>query len=135
MACVGPDRVQEVGSTAVRGIVGKQDLDFLVLVTTSEFPIVRSKLDEIFPRNPEQLSNEEYQGYTVESKLDVAIQLTVEGGAHDTFLEFLVCLRESDVLRAEYNLLKQAFDGRAMDEYREAKHEFIERVLSSRSRF
>lgn len=128
--CIAPELVHEVGSTAIPGVIGKQDLDFLVLVPPSEFQAARTRLDMSFIRNPEQLSNEVYQGYSVASKLDVSIQLTIEGGAHDTFLVFLRHLGESAELRDEYNLLKQAFDGRAMDEYREAKHDFIERVLS-----
>lgn len=63
----------------------------------------------------------------------MAIQLTVEGGAHDNFLDFLERLRASASLRAEYNELKRSFDGRDMDEYRYAKAVFIERVLSSTS--
>ena len=75
-----------------------------------------------------------YQGYKVDSDLDVSIQLTVKGGAHDDFLDFLDFLerlRASATLRAEYNELKRSFDGRDMDEYRFAKRAFIERVLSS----
>ena len=128
--CIASERVHEVGSTAIPGVIGKQDLDFLVLVPPSEFLTARANLDVRFLRNHEQLSNEVYQGYTVSSKLDVSIQLTIKGGAHDTFLVFLRHLRESADLRAEYNLLKQVFDGRGMDEYRDAKREFIERVLS-----
>lgn len=130
-AIVPQERVHEVGSTAVPGIVGKQDLDFLVLVQTQDFCSTRRDLDRRFPRNPGQLSNDVYQGYKVDSDLDVAIQLTIEGGAHDNFLVFLAELRASASLRAEYNRLKQAFDGRAMDEYRDAKGAFIEKVLSA----
>lgn len=122
--------VYEVGSTAVPGLIGKQDLDFLVLVPAAEFVAVRSRLDEHFRRNPDQLSTTEYQGYTVESALDVAIQLTIEGGQHDTFLEFLALLRGSPVLREQYNQLKVAFDGQPMQRYREAKHRFIETALA-----
>lgn len=122
--------IHEVGSTAVAGLVGKQDLDFLVLVPKAEFRATRSVLDQFFKRNPEQLSNDVYQGYTVSSDLDVAIQLTVEGGPNDTFFAFINLLRGSAVLRHEYNQLKEAFDGRSMDNYREAKREFIENALS-----
>ena len=130
-ACVPSERVHEVGSTAVPGVVGKQDLDFLVLVPPQDFDSARSELDERFARNPDQLSNDVYQGYKVDSDLDVAIQLTIAGGDHDDFLDFLARLRASASLRAKYNELKQAFDGRDMDEYREAKGAFIERVLST----
>jgi len=130
-ARVPSEYVHEVGSTAVAGVLGKQDLDFLVLVPTRDFPNIRAVLDQWFARNPEQRSNDVYQGYKVDSDLDVSIQLTVEGGPHDDFLDFLARLRASATLRAEYNELKKSFDGRDMHEYRFAKRAFIERVLSS----
>lgn len=132
-ACVPAEQVHEVGSTAVQGVVGKGDLDFLVLVPSQDFKSTRFELDQRFPRNPQQLSNDIFQGYTVESDLDVAIQLTVEGGAHDDFLPFLDRLRASASLREKYNQLKQSFDGQPMNEYRDAKRAFIERALSDSS--
>tara|TARA_Y100001933_G_scaffold259897_1_gene310845 strand:+ start:121 stop:612 length:492 start_codon:yes stop_codon:yes gene_type:complete len=123
--------VHEIGSTAIPGIIGKQDLDFLVLVPPGEFDRARSELDQRYRRNPKQMSNEAYQGYKVESALDVAIQLTIKGGRYDTFLDFLDQLRESPILRAGYNRLKRSFNGRPMEDYRNAKREFIERALDS----
>lgn len=61
-ACVPPEYVHEVGSTAVPGLVGKQDLDFVVLVPARDFPSIRTVLDQWFARNPEQLSDDVYQG-------------------------------------------------------------------------
>ena len=132
-SAIPPERIHEVGSTAVQGVVGKQDLDFLVLVPKSEFCETRDALDRLFRRNPEQLSNDVYQGYTVPSNLDVAVQLTIEGGPNDSFLEFVALLRGSESLRTRYNQLKEAFDGRSMGEYRDAKREFIEKALMARN--
>ena len=123
--------VHEVGSTAIDGLIGKQDLDFLVRVPLHEFQASRAALDKRFTRNAEQLSNDEYQGYKTDSDHDVAIQLTIEGGPYDTFLIFLDQLRKRSDLRDEYNELKKTFDGRAMSEYRAAKREFVENVLAS----
>lgn len=130
LAIVQKINVFEVGSTAVAGVIGKQDLDFLVLVTADEFDSVRSALDKAFARNPHQLSNDYFQGYTVESELDIAIQLTIKGSQYDNFLEFLTVLRESAALRHEYNALKLKFNGALMADYQDAKHEFITRVLA-----
>ncbi len=122
----------EVGSTAVDGLIGKEDLDFLVRVPATEFKSSRAALDACFARNPEQMSNDEYQGYKIASDHDVAIQLTVEGGPYDTFLKFMDQLRERPDLRRAYNELKRRFDGHAMSEYRDAKRDFVEGVLASR---
>jgi len=130
--CCLPGRLIEVGSTAVPGLVGKQDLDFLVLVTAADFSVARQKLDQLLDRNPLQLSNEQYQGYKVKSSMDVAIQLTIEGSPYDTFLGFLECLKVNPEVREKYNRLKQTYDGKPMHEYREAKSAFIESTLSSR---
>lgn len=61
----------------------------------------------------------------------MAIQLTVENGPHDDFLLFISELKASEELRKEYNALKRAYDGRLMSGYRDAKFEFIDRVLLS----
>ncbi|MFO0557575.1 MAG: GrpB family protein [Polyangiales bacterium] len=118
--------VREVGSTAVEGVIGKGDLDVLVRVPAARFEAARSALDAVIDRNPDQLSNEAYQGYRVASELDVAVQLTVLGGPYDDFVPFLDRLREDRSLRDAYNALKREWDGRDMTGYREAKRAFIE---------
>ena len=121
----------EVGSTAVKGLIGKQDLDFLVRVPKSEFETTRRILDQSLERNLNQMSTEIYQGYLVDSQHDVAVQLTIEAGPHDTFLEFMELLKADKKLREEYNELKREFDGQPMDVYRTAKRDFIERSLAA----
>jgi GrpB-like predicted nucleotidyltransferase (UPF0157 family) len=119
----------EVGSTALAGVVGKQDLDFVVRVPSSRFEHSRIALDAQFPRNQRQLCEHGFQGYCVPSQLEAAIQLIVAGSQHDNFERFLNCLTASTELRQAYNALKIAFDGRPMHEYRLAKSAFIEAAL------
>lgn len=119
----------EVGSTAVHGLLGKGDLDLLVRPEAADFHRVRTVLDTLFPRNPAQLSNDSYQGYTVPSPLDVAVQLTVRGGAWDDFLPFLDALRADPELRRAYDELKRLWHGRDMQAYRTEKGAFIRGVL------
>ena len=122
--------VMEVGSTAVAGVVGKQDIDFAVRVPESAFVETRRVLDAHLQRNPDQLSSAEYQGYKVVSPLDVAVQLIIVGGPYDHFERFLEALRSNPDLVKEYNSLKRKWHGKAMDEYRRAKRDFIESVLA-----
>jgi len=130
----GPEaEVLEVGSTAVEGVIGKGDIDLLVRAPAEHFDTVRARLDAAFPRNPDQLSNDVYQGYTVDSPLDVAIQCTVTGGPFDDFEPFLVALRADPALVAAYNALKRRWDGQPMEAYRSAKRAFIEGVLAGES--
>ena len=124
--------VFEVGSTAVPGVIGKQDLDLLVRAPLEAFEATREALDQAFSRDPGQLSNEEYQGYRVQSPYDVAIQCTVKGSSYDTFLDFLDALRSAPERVEAYNALKRQWHGRDMDAYREAKAAFIQDVLKDR---
>ena len=125
--------VHEVGSTAIEGLIGKGDLDVVVLVPAARFEDARSVLDSQYPRNPRQYSGPIYQGYLVPSPLlDVALQVTVKGGSYDIFDRFLDALRASpDHIRA-YNDLKRAWNGLDMDGYRRAKAAFIEMVLAAK---
>lgn len=122
--------ISEIGSTAIAGLIGKEDLDFLVRVPQIEFENVRAILNLLLERNPEQISNEHFQGYRVSGLPDVSVQLTLADGPFDSFHQFLQALSSDPALLAEYNRLKRLFDGKPMVEYRIAKDRFIESVLS-----
>src|SRR5262245_58296373 len=71
--------ISEVGSTAVEGAIGKEDVDIAVLVPSEEFEATRITLDNLFERDSQQLSTGSYQGYRASRLWDVAVQLTVKG--------------------------------------------------------
>lgn len=121
---------REVGSTAVMGVIGKEDIDIAVLVGIEEFEEVRGRLDGCFRRDERQMSSEIYQGYSASNEYDVSIQLTVKAGPHDVFDAFAEVLRENPEVRQAYNALKRQWDGRSMDDYRQAKSAFISGVIS-----
>lgn len=121
--------ISEVGSTALAGVIGKGDVDFGVRVRRQDFERTRALLDRAFSRNPRQLSNEQFQGYTVDAAIDVAIQLFVADGDYDVFDRFLSALRSDRSLVDAYNALKRQWNGRPMDDYRAAKDAFIDGVL------
>lgn len=124
----------EVGSAAIPGVLGKQDLDFMVRVQAKDFFDARRDMDAVFGRNPLQLSDDVFQGYIVKSPMDIAVQLLVAGSPYDTFERFLEALRlDSDLVEA-YNALKRKWDGKSMSGYRLAKNVFIESVLSGLDR-
>ena len=127
-----PGSVMEVGSTAVAGAIGKQDIDFMVRVHRNDFMKVRDILDQNFRRNPDQLSNNEFQGYRVESSLDVSIQLLIAESGYDVFEDFLKILKSDPALVQSYNDLKRRWDGKSMEEYRDAKSRFIELALAGK---
>ena len=86
--------VHEVGSTAIEGVVGKGDLDFLLLVSEMDFKSVCEIIDKHLHRNKKQLSANDFQGYLLESKIDCALQVTIEGGQYDDFLDFIDRMNE-----------------------------------------
>ena len=119
----------EVGSTAVEGVVGKEDIDFALVAPPHQFGVARADLDRRFERDLQQISNSEYQAYRIPSIFDAAIQLFVAGSQYDTFQSFLTHLRKSPSLRRAYNDLKSEWNGRPMQDYRAAKRRFIEAAL------
>lgn len=121
--------IMEVGSTALSGVIGKQDIDFAARVAATGFCKAREILDELFARSDHQLSNSEFQGYVVPSPLDVSVQLFHANGQYDTFEDFIRLLAASADLRGAYNQMKSVWNGRPMAEYRIAKADFIEKTL------
>ena len=75
----------EVGSTAIAGITGKQDLDFAVRGSAERFEEARSVLDGLYQRNDAQQSDTGFPGYILESSLDASVQLLAAGSQYDTF--------------------------------------------------
>ena len=127
-----PDaEVYEVGSTAVPGAIGKQDIDVLVSVPSHLFQSAQAILDAAYARDLQQFSSADYQGYCVSVDPDIKVQFTVMGSRYDRFLPFLEALRSDPKLLKRYNRLKLRWNGRPMIEYRKAKARFIEAVLSS----
>lgn len=123
------DCYMEVGSTAVEGLVGKGDLDYAVRVPKEIFPDARQKLDRYFQRNPDQLSNEVFQGYIVDAPVDTAVQLLAKDSEYDIFEPFLQILRDDPQARDAYNRFKWQMNGMPMEYYRQEKAKFIEALL------
>jgi GrpB-like predicted nucleotidyltransferase (UPF0157 family) len=119
----------EVGSTAVPGAIGKQDVDIAVLVDANQFTETCTILDRLLIHNEQQLTSDCYRGYHASDICDVSVQVTVRGGPYDTFHDFVKALRNDFELLQAYNQLKRAWDGKPMDEYRLAKADFIAKAL------
>ena len=122
--------IHHVGSTAVRGSVTKGDLDVVVRVARSAFCLAEEVLASIFERNLESSRSEDFAAFLDKTTdPELGVQLVVEGGAADTLLAWRRGLQTDAELREQYNELKRAYDGRQMNEYRDAKAEFIGRHL------
>lgn len=122
--------IEHVGSTAIPGALTKGDLDILVRVAAAEFRVAEEVLSGLFPRNDGTPRTDAFASFKEDSaEPALGIQLVVRGADWDVFSQFRDALKADPRLVHEYNQLKQTFDGRAMDDYRAAKEQFVERVL------
>jgi GrpB-like predicted nucleotidyltransferase (UPF0157 family) len=125
-------RVEHIGATAIPGSLTKGDVDVLVLVSAPAFSDAEATLAAKFARN----RNSEVTGLFasfegVLEKIDFGIQLTTPENTNYNFLQWRDSLLASPDLLAQYNALKQANCHGSMDEYRQAKAEFIEQSVST----
>jgi NAD+ diphosphatase len=131
-ALVPAAQIEHVGSTAITGSLTKGDLDVQVRVTASEYPVAKERLCQLFDINlggfsgNDAISFEDYSG-----EPHVGVHLTVVDGSADVQWRFRDLLLASESLRQEYDDLKRRFDGKSMAKYRDAKADFVERVLGA----
>lgn len=130
-AMVPSAQIEHVGSTAIAGSLTKGDLDVQVRVLAAQYPAAKERLCQLFDINAggfsahDAISFEDYSG-----EPHVGIHLTVVGGSADIQWRFRDLLLASESLRQEYDHLKRRFEGKSMARYREAKAEFVDRVLN-----
>jgi GrpB-like predicted nucleotidyltransferase (UPF0157 family) len=128
--------IQHVGSSAVDGAISKGDLDIFIGVPRDHHSeTVRVFEQQGFKIKKGTLRTDELCMLEAECyQIDVAVQIVALGSKFEFFLEFRDKLRADSRLVHEYNDLKRSFQGASPDKYREAKSEFIERVLLLKSR-
>jgi GrpB-like predicted nucleotidyltransferase (UPF0157 family) len=119
--------VQDMGATAIPGLLTKGDVDVSVRVDAEEFPRVVEFLGAHFNVHQRHNWTNSYASFADDDRysLPVGIQATVVDGREDTFVAQRDRLAARPQLIAEYNALKRRYEGADMDEYRAAKHAFI----------
>ncbi len=127
--------IQHVGSSAVDGSISKGDLDIFIGVPRDDHAeTIRVFEQHGFKIKKGTLRTEELCMLEAECyQIDVAVQIVAFGSKFEFFLEFRDKLRADSKLVQEYNALKRSFQGVSPDKYREAKSQFIERVLLIKS--
>jgi GrpB-like predicted nucleotidyltransferase (UPF0157 family) len=130
-AVVPGARIEHVGSTAIPGSLTKGDLDVQLRVQAAQYAAAKERLCQLFDVNAggfsghDAISFEDYSG-----EPHVGIHLTVVGGSADIQWRFRDLLLASKPLRQEYDDLKRRFEGKSMARYRDAKADFVDRVLN-----
>ena len=131
-----PDaEIEEMGSTAVPGLLTKGDLDVLVRVpagATYETALGSLK-EELRIHQPENWTDE-FASFDagVVDEVPVGVQLVAAGRESDiSFTRFWELLRHDETERRRYSEFKRSQENRDPDVYVTAKGEFIEAVLSA----
>ena len=127
-----PDaRIAHIGSSSIKGLWSKGDLDIYVGVPRTRFDAAIKTLKKLgFIEKRGTLRNRSLwpfigTGYPV----DVGIQLVATGSKFEFFLTFRKLLRKSPKLKTEYNHLKLASRHLSETAYRRKKSRFITSVL------
>jgi GrpB-like predicted nucleotidyltransferase (UPF0157 family) len=124
--------VQHVGSTAIPGSLTKDDLDVQVRVAGPEYAAAKDKLSKIYAVNAGGFTADDAVSFDdYGTKPPLGVHLTVIGGSADIQWKFRDLLIASPELRDQYDRLKRRFEGRSMEEYRDAKATFVSRALQS----
>jgi GrpB-like predicted nucleotidyltransferase (UPF0157 family) len=132
-AMVPGAEIEHVGSTAIPGALTKGDLDIQVRVRAAQYRAAKEQLCQLFDINAGGFSAHDatsFEDYNCEPR--VGIHLTVVGGSADIQWRFRDHLLASESLRQEYDDLKRRFEGKSMARYRDAKADFVNRVLNER---
>ncbi len=120
------------GSTAIPNCVTKGDLDIQVRIPAESFTVAVNTLSKIYGTNHRSQRSRTFAAFK-DDALDprLGIQLTVIDGEEDFFWKLRDFFLAHDDYRLEYDNLKKQFEGKDMDEYREAKGAYIEHLLQS----
>ena len=124
--------LQHIGSTAIPNSLTKGDLDIQVRIPAELFTVAVNKLSKIYDTNDGSHRSATFAAFK-DDALDppLGVQLTVIGGEEDFFSKLRDFFKVHDNYRLEYDNLKKQFEGKSMEEYREAKSKFIENLMET----
>lgn len=126
--------IQDMGSTAIPGLLTKGDLDINLRGDRQDFNQAVNYLKKHYKTIQLHNWNDGFASFEDESSYDlpVGIQVTVKNHKEDKFLKQRQLLESSPKLVNKYNKIKKSHHGKEMDEYRKAKWEFIEEFLEEK---
>ncbi|OIK09850.1 GrpB family protein [Bacillus sp. MUM 13] len=124
--------VQHVGSTAVPNSLTKGDIDIQVRVSPEQFLKAVQTLSAVYELNEGSVKTGSFRAFKDDSTVPpLGVQLTVIDSEYDFFWKFRDVFLLNDTYRLEYDELKREFEGKEMDEYREAKNEFFQKLMNT----
>lgn len=89
-------------------------------------------LSKLYSLNNGSISTDSFRAFKDDlTDPPLGVQLTVVGTEFDFFWKFRDVFLINDKYRAKYDALKTNYDGKAMDDYREAKNTFFEWIMQT----
>ena len=124
--------IQHIGSTAIPTSITKGDLDINVRVQKENFKPAIETLKNHYEINQLENWTENFASFKSKiSGVDFGVQLTIVGSSTDDFVKLRDILIKNPDLIKEFNLMKQTYNGKDMEEYRKEKGKFFERLRES----
>lgn len=127
--------IEHVGSSAIKDVVSKGDLDVFVGVERTEITRAILAIESLgFRIKQETLRNDQLHPFeSIDYPFQVGIQLVERGSRFEFFTRFRDLLNHSSTLRDRYNKLKIKAERLDEADYRQVKSNFIEKVLNEDS--
>lgn len=117
--------IQQVGSCAVPGMIGKFDVDVQIRVALEQFQEVVEKMHQHYmPKHPE-IWTDSFVAFSNNKEYFIDLVVTIIGTKHDDFYRVRDALIADEKLREEYTALKKSFEGKTYAEYSKAKRDFL----------
>lgn len=124
--------IHHVGSTAVPGSLTKGDLDIQVRVSQFLFQDAVQILIGIFEMNEGSTQTDSFMAFKDDSAIPpLGVQLTVINSDMDIFWKQREALLRNEHFRKEYDELKRYYNGKLMEDYRQAKNSFFQKLMES----
>lgn len=124
--------VQHVGSTAVPDSITKGDLDIQVRVFSKQFHTAVQELSSLYDINEGSIKTDTFRAFKDDATIPpLGVQLTVIDSEFDFFWKFRDVLMLNNRYQNEYDELKRKYEGKEMDEYREAKNVFFRKIMET----
>lgn len=124
-------KVEHIGSTAVRGVLTKGDIDLYVEVAGDAHAAAVSTIETMgFTVKPNTHRDAELCMLERSDVDNFALQVVAQGSKYRFFLEFRDALNSSNDLVEKYNALKLSCSGNTPEQYRKHKSQFIMKVLN-----
>lgn len=125
--------IQHVGSSAIPNSLSKGDLDIQVRVSSEKFSHAVNELSNLYDNNDGSIKTSEFRAFKDDTMTPpLGVQLTIFESEFDFFWKFRDVLLKNEKYRVDYDNLKKSFEGKAMDDYREGKNEFFNKIKKTK---